>query len=55
MLLYQTLAFNIKGKILKSHTKIMNLKYHLQNGMKNLNYLMDHILYQIFKITLNIS
>ena len=23
--------------------------------MKNLNYLMDHIMYQIFKITLNIS
>ena len=27
----------------------MNLKYQLQHGMKNLNYLMDHILYQIFE------
>ena len=32
----------------------MNLKYQLQQGMKNLNYLMDHILYQIFKISLKI-
>ena len=31
----------------------MNLKYQLQHGVKNLNYLMDHILYQIFKIILN--
>ena len=30
-----------------------NLKYQLQ-GMKNLNYLVHHILYQIFKIILNI-
>ena len=30
----------------------MNSKYQLQHG---LNYLMDHILYEIFKITLNIS
>ena len=34
---------------------IKNLKYQLQNGMKNLNYLVDHIPYQIFKIILNIS
>ena len=27
----------------------MNLKYQLQHEMKSLNYLMDHILYQIFK------
>ena len=37
------------------HTKILDLKYQLQHGMESLNYLMDHILYQIFKITLNIS
>ena len=55
MLLYQTLAFTINGKTLKSDTKIINLKYHLQHGMKSWNYLMDHILYQIFKIILNIS
>ena len=42
-------------KIHKSHTKIINLEYQLQRGMKNLNYLMDHILYQIFKIILSIS
>ena len=39
----------------KSHTKIINLKYQSQHGMNSLNYLMDHILYQIFKIILNIS
>ena len=33
----------------------MNLKYQLGHGMKSLNYLMGHILYQIFKIILNIS
>ena len=54
-LFYQTLVFNIHEKILKSHTKVIGLKYQFQNGMKSLNYLMDHIRYQIFKITLNIS
>ena len=34
----------------KSHTKTIHLKYQLQRGMKNLNHLMDHNLYQIFKI-----
>ena len=38
------------GKYKKSHTKIINLKYQLRPGMKSLNYLMDHFLYQIFKI-----
>ena len=52
MLLYQILAFTTNGKIQKSHTNIMNLKYHLWHGMNNLNYLMDHVLYQIFKIIL---
>ena len=36
----------------RSHTKIVTLKYQLQHGMKSLNYLMNLILYQIFKITL---
>ena len=31
------------------------LKYQLRHGIKNLNYLMDHILCPIFKIILNIS
>ena len=33
----------------------MNLKYQLQRGITYLNYFTDHILYQIFKITLNID
>ena len=43
MLLYQITACAIHGKILKNHTKAINL-----------NCLMDNILYQIFKIILNI-
>ena len=38
MLLYQTLAFTKHGKILKSHTNIINLKYQPQHGMKSLNF-----------------
>ena len=30
---------------IKNYTKIINLKYQLQHGIKSLNYLMDHILY----------
>ena len=41
-------------KNIKSHIRTINLKYQLQHGMKILNYLMDHILYEIFKIILNI-
>ena len=41
-------------KKLNSHIRIINLQHQLQHGMKNLKYLMDHILYQIFKIILNI-
>ena len=52
MLLYQILVFTIHVKI---YTKIMNLKYQLQHGMKSLNYLVDRIRYQIFKAILNIS
>ena len=36
-------------KNIKKPTKIVNLKYQLRHGMKRLNYLMDYILYQIFK------
>ena len=32
----------------------MNLTYQLQHRMKNLNYLMDYILCQVFKIIFNI-
>ena len=31
-------------KNIKSHIRIINLKFNLWHGMKNLNYLMDHIL-----------
>ena len=41
-------------KYKKIHIRTINLKYQLQHGMKNLNYLMDHILYQVFKIILYI-
>ena len=43
----------IHGKILKDYVKRMNLKYQLQHGF-NSNYLMDHILYQVFKIILRV-
>ena len=39
---------------IKSYIRTISLKFQLQHGMKNLNYLMDHILYQIYKIILNI-
>ena len=54
MLLYQILAFIMHGKIQKSHKQIINLKYQLQHGMKSLDYLMDHILHQMFKYILSI-
>ena len=53
ILLYQTVVFTMHGKIQKGHTKMMNLKYQFQHGMKSFSYLMDYILDQIFKITLN--
>ena len=37
MLLYQILAYTIYGKVHKSCTKTMNLKYQRQQGMINLN------------------
>ena len=33
----------------------MNLKYQLRYGRTNLNYLVDHIRYQIFKPILSMS
>ena len=53
MVLYKILAFIIHGKIQKSHTEI--IKYQLQHGMTDLNYLTDHIQYQMFKTILIIS
>ena len=40
-------------KILNLHITTINLKYLLQLGMINLICLMDHILFQTFKIILN--
>ena len=45
----------IYGELQKCHTETTNLNYHLQHGLINLNFLMDHILCQIFKIILTIS
>ena len=54
LLPYQTLVFVTNGKTQKAHTITINLKYMHQHGMMNLNYRMDLILYQIFKIILSI-
>ena len=48
------LAFTIHGKIRKNHTKALNLQHQIRHGMKSLNYMKDHILYQILKTDLNI-
>ena len=48
------LAFTTHREILKSNIRIIDLKYQIQHGKKNLNYLMDNVLYQIFKLILNI-
>ena len=40
-------------KNIKGYTIIIDLKYQHPHGMKNLNYLKDLILYQIFKIISN--
>ena len=41
-------------KYKKSHAKTTNLKILGQRGLQNLNYLINHILYQIFKTILSI-
>ena len=46
--------FITHGKTKKCYIITTNLKYQLQYGVINLNFQMDHILYQIFKITLSI-
>ena len=37
-------------KNIKTQTITINLKYHHLRGMINLNYQMDHILHQIFRL-----
>ena len=41
-------------KTLNLHVTTINLKFLLQLGIMNLIYLMDHILFQTFKIIFNI-
>ena len=48
------LSIYYKWKNIKSHTITINLRYQHQHGMINLNYQMDLIQYQIFKIILSI-
>ena len=43
-----------KSVALSNLSIIINLKYLLEHGVINLNYQMDHIQYQIFKIVLSI-
>ena len=54
VLLYQILVFTIHGKMLENPIRTINSRFHLQHGMKNWNYLIDHIQYQIFKAILNL-
>ena len=54
MLLYQTLEFIIHGKTQKAYIITTSVKYQLKHGMINLNYHINHILCQIFKIILSI-
>ena len=42
-------------KNIKKSYKNNKFIYQLQHEMKNLNYMMDHILHQIFKIILSLS
>ena len=46
------LPYQISASITHEKTITINLKYQDQHGMINLNCLMTHILYQIFKIIL---
>ena len=43
------------SNLIKTHTIKINLEYQLPRGIKNWNCLMDHILYQTFKIISSVS
>ena len=45
---------NRKKKMLILHTTTINLKFQAQLGMMNFICLKDHILFQTFRITLNL-
>ena len=53
MLLYKILACTIHEEMKKSQTPAIDLRYELQRGTENVTYLMNCILYQIFKTILN--
>ena len=55
MFRYQILASAMHGKIYKKSYKNNKFKIQLQCELKNLNYQFDHILYQMFKISLSRS
>ena len=55
MFRYQILASIMHGKIYKKSYKNNKFKIQLQCEMKNLNYQLSHILYQMFKIILSKS
>ena len=48
------LILNFTDKLGLRRGEKSNLKHQLQHGMINLNYQMDHFLYQIFKTILSI-
>ena len=48
-----SIYYTWKKKTKKKRIKIIDLKYQLQDEIKSLNYLRNHILYQIFKVNLN--
>ena len=53
MLFYQILTSTIIEKVLKTSYKNNKFKISASNGIINLNYLTDDILYRIFKIILS--
>ena len=53
-IVFSNLSIYSTWKKEKAHIITIKLKHHLQHGMINLNYQMDHILRQIFKIILSI-
>ena len=53
-LLLSEISAGNNSESLLAHIKTINLKYLLQHGVINLNYQMDHIQHQIFKIILSI-
>ena len=52
---FSNLSVYYSWKNIKNSFKKINLKYQVEHGTRNLNYLMGHILYQIIKIILSIS